>query len=129
MNKNILKDSARDLIAFGSPVFFILAMARVSITENLSYLSQFVLAGILFLLLMILFAANYRAGLGIILLILISRYYNNLNFTIFAILIYICAIASLIYLKADKKEILKGFLFGIISAGIGYYAVKLIFKI
>lgn len=123
----IKKEIARDLIALGSPIFFLLVIVRISITENFAYLSQFLIAGILFLFLMFLLKANMRAGLGIILLIFVSRYYNNLNFTIFAIALYSALLLSLFYLKHDVKEIIKGTIFGLISARAGYYLEGLIF--
>ena len=125
--KTLAKELARDLIALGGPIFFILVLARVLITENFAYLSQFLIAGILFLLPMLFLKANMRAGLGIILLIFTSGYYNNLNFTIFATALYFAFLFSLFYLRNDAKEIIKGTIFGLTSAGAGYYAAKLIF--
>ncbi|MEK6760424.1 MAG: hypothetical protein AABX93_00715 [Nanoarchaeota archaeon] len=123
----IKKEIARDIISLGGPVFFILALVRISITANYPYLSKIALAGILFLALMFWFKANLHSGLGIIILIFTSIYYNYVYFTIFAGAIYCTAIYSLFYLKKNKKEIIKGILFGLISIGISYYVVNLIF--
>ena len=62
------KEIARDIISLGSPVFFLLALARISITSNYPYLVKVALAGILFLILIFFFKANIHAGLGIIVL-------------------------------------------------------------
>ena len=123
----IKKEVARDIISLGGPVFFILALVRISITANYPYIAKLALAGILFLILMIWLKANIHSGLGIIILIFTSIYYDYVYFTIFATAVYGAAIYSLFYLKKNKQEIIKGTLFGLISTGISYYAVSLIF--
>ena len=124
---NFLKESARDIIALGSPVFFILALARILITENYPYLAKVAFAGLLFLALMYFFKANIHLGFGIIILVFLSIYYNDLTFAIFASLIYIAAIISMFYLKEEKHKIIKGIIFGLISAGISWLAVEKLF--
>ena len=124
---NFLKESARDIISLGSPIFFILALARISITDNYSYLAKVALAGFLFLSLVYFFKANIRIGFGIIIVVFLSLYYNDLMFTIFASIIYILAIVSLFYLKEDKKRIIKGIIFGLISTGISWFVVEKLF--
>ncbi len=124
----LLREIARDIVALGSPVFFIFILIRVSITQNLVYLSQFIFAGIPFLILMFLLKSSIYSGLGIVALIFTSIYYNYLPYTIFGSLVYIGLIFSLIYLKKDKQEVFKGFLFGLISSAIGYYLVGFIFS-
>ncbi len=127
MKKSWIKEFARDFIALGSIPFFILVLVRVSILSKPYFLSQFMISGVLFILLIKLFKANLYSGFGLVMLIFTSLYYNDLQFAIFAILAYICLIVSLIYLDNDKKEILKGVLFGILSSLISYYAVQMIF--
>ena len=127
MNSKYLKETARDLIALGSPVFFIIVIARIYLLSNYSYLSQFIIGAIIFLPLIFLFKANMYAGLGLIVLIFTTLFYNNLNFTIFAIVIYLLLLASLVYLKYDKKKIIISVILGAIATGIGYYAVRFLF--
>ena len=124
---NFLKESARDIISLGSPIFFILALARISITNNYSYLAKVAFAGFLFLALMYFFKANIHLGFGIIIVIFLSLYYNDSMFAIFALLIYISAIVSLIYLKEEKSRIIKGILFGLVSTGISWLVVEKLF--
>ena len=62
----IKKEVARDIISLGGPVFFALALVRISITANYPYLAKLALAGILFLILMLWLKANIHSGLGII---------------------------------------------------------------
>ena len=124
----IKKEAARDIIALGSPVFFLLVIARIFLLSNYAYLSQFIIAGILFLAMMFFIKANYYSGLGLIVLIFTAKYYGDLKFALFGAFLYLLLLASLIYLKEDKMKIVKGILFGLISAGISYYAINLIFK-
>ena len=125
--KKFLEEYARDIIALGSPIFFILVLARIFLLSNYSYLSQFFIAGIIFSLLAYFFRANIYSGLGLIVLIFTTLYYNRINFTIFAIFIYLLLIASLFYLKKEKSEVIKGIIFGLICAGISWIAVEKLF--
>ena len=124
----IKKEVARDIISLGGPVFFALALVRISITADYPYLAKLALAGILFLILMLWLKANIHSGLGIIILIFTGIYYDYVYFTIFAVAIYFLAIYSLFYLKRNKQEIIKGVLFGLISTAMSYYAVNLFFN-
>jgi len=83
MKKISLKEIARDVIALGSPVFFLLVLARVALLSNFEYLSQFVIAGILFVVLFLFFVGNIHSGLGIIVLFFTTIYYSDLKFSIF----------------------------------------------
>jgi len=126
-DKNWFKKFARDFVALGSPVFFVLVLARVSMLSKPYYLSQFIIAGVIFFLLMILFKSDLYSGLGFVVLVFTSLYYNDLKFSIVAILIYFGLIASLIYLKTEKNKVIKGILFGAIGTAISYYLVGRIF--
>lgn len=126
MKKEWLKEQARDLIAFGSIPFLVLSVARVSVITAY-YPVQFILSSILFFILKIIFKAELHAGIGFILLTFISLFYHNLLFIIFALIVYAGIIISLFYLKRDRIMILKGISLGMISTGIGYIIVRLIF--
>ena len=125
--KNLLREIARDFIALGSPVFFILVIARIYLLSNFEYLSQFIIAGVLFFILIFLFKGNLYSGLGLIVLVFTTLFYNNLKFSIFAILVYLGLMVSMIYLKTDKEKIFKGVLAGAISTVISYFTVDFIF--
>jgi len=126
-DKISLKEIARDIIALGSPIFFVLVVARIYLLSNFEYLSQFLIAGILFLVLFFIFKADIYSGLGLIVLIFTMIYYNDLKFGIFGTLLYAALILSLVYLNKGKKEILLGVVLGAVSALISYFAVKMIF--
>ena len=122
------KEIARDIVALGSPIFFILVVARIYLLSNFEYLSQFVIAGILFLVLFFIFKADIYSGLGLIVLIFTMIYYDDLKFGIFGALLYIGLILSLVYLNKGKKEVFLGAVFGAISALISHLAVGIIFN-
>ena len=126
---NWKKELTRDCVALGGIFFYALVVARVAMLQNWNYVFQFVFAAAIFVLL----AAAFRfkveahAGLGFILLVLISLYYKNMFFTIFALIVYILLIVSLFYLKVEKSKIWKGILMGAVSTAIGYYIANWLF--
>src|SRR3990167_5941481 len=125
--EKFLKEFARDVVALGSPVFFVLVLARIFLLSNYTYLSQFVISGILFFPMAYFFKSNLYSGLGLIVLVFTTLYYNEIMFTIFAVFLYFLLVASLFYLKKEKSEIIKGIFFALISAGVSYYFVRILF--
>ncbi|MAH03651.1 hypothetical protein CMI39_02585 [Candidatus Pacearchaeota archaeon] len=128
MKKEWIRETARDIIALGSIPFFILVLVRVSLIQKPFYFYQFLIAGIIFLLFMIILKYNLYSGLGFIILVFTNLYYNEFKFLIFSILVYIGLILSLFYIKEEKYKIIKGILFGVISSGISYLFVKYIYS-
>jgi len=120
------KELARDCIALGGIPFLVLTIVRVSVIQAY-YPMQFIISSTVFFILRAIFKGALRAGIGLILVIFTSIFYNHFLFTIFASLIYIGIVASLFYLKKEKREILKGILQGAISATAGYLIVRAIF--
>lgn len=125
-NQEWLKEEARDLIALGSIPFLVLTITRVSVSAPY-YPMQFIISSGLFFIFKMIFKAELRAGIGLILLAFTSLFYHHGLFTIFALIVYAGIIISLLYLKKDRILILKGILLGALSAGIGYIIVKFIF--
>ena len=126
MQKRWLKELARDCVALGGIPFLVLTIARVSVLK-VYYPMQFIISTTIFLILRTFVKANLRAGIGFILVVFISLFYNHWIFNIFAIIVYSGIVASLFYLKEPKKEILMGILLGIISSAAGYLIVKALF--
>jgi|SRR3989338_3930382 len=124
LRENWLKEIARDLIALGSVPFFALVLIRVKLLDNPVYMGQFIIAGIAFIGLMYWLKANLYAGFGFIVLFFTSNHYKDIQFTIFASILYLLLIASLFYLKYEKKEIVKGIIFGAVSILAEYYVVN-----
>lgn len=125
MEKGWLKDIIRDVIALGSLPFFILVVARVWILPDFVSLIKLLLAGIFFLISFFIFKKRiiFHSGMGIILLIFLIFYYSNWKFTIFASLLYLGLLGSLIYLKKSKTAIFFGILIGAISFTISYFII------
>jgi len=128
MKTEYIKEVARDLIALGSPLFFAVVVARIYFLSNWAYLSQFIIGGILFYTLAILLKTDKRAGMGVILLIFLTFYYNDLQFSWFARILFILFIGALYYLKIEKLEIAKSIILGIIATVISYYSVEFLFS-
>lgn len=127
MKKEWLGELARDFVALGGIPFFILVLVRVSLLERPDYFSQFAIAGIIFILLMLIFKSDTYSGLGLIVLVFTILYYDQTRFSIFAVLAYFLIIASLFYLKIERKNIFKGIFFGAIATIISYFLVQIIF--
>lgn len=123
MKREWLQELARDFVALGSPVFFILVLVRLAILPDYLFLSQFFFAGTILISSMFVFKQNIYSGLGLILLVFLILYYKDFRFSVFIILAYLGLAGSLFYLKKDWKKILLGILFGGLSVGISYYLV------
>ena len=115
-----LREMARDIVALGGLPFFILVLVRVWMLDNVEYILQFVVAGIVFGMLFFVFRQNVYSGLGLIVLVFTSLYYGALNFAIFAMIVYILLLISLFYLKKDVGKILAGVILGILGIGCSY---------
>jgi len=126
MNKEWLKEAARDTIAIGSIPFLLLTIARVSVVATY-YVIQFIISSVLFLILKKIFKAELHAGIGLILLAFTSIFYHHALFTIFALLVYAGIVVSLFILNKNKAEIVKGISFGAVSVAATYLIVRLIF--
>ncbi len=127
MKKGWINEVVRDIIALGSIPFFLLVLVRIWILPNPEFLTQFIIAGALFLLSFFIFKINLYSGLALVTLIFSSLHYEDIRYTVFASIVYLGLLASLYYLKEDTVKIIKGIIFGTISAIIGFYAVSLIF--
>ena len=122
------RELARDFVALGSIPVLILVIARVWILDNPAYLSQFLIGGILFLILAFIFRSDLYSGLGLVMTFFLVLFYNDLKFTIFIILVYIGLLLSLVYLGEEKKKILRGIFLGVLSTAVSYYSVLKIFE-
>lgn len=121
------EEIARDLIALGGLPFYFLVLVRASIGGYLSFLCHVALAlPVLYLLSRAVRGSNLHIARGFILVIFTSVYYSALPFTIFSIFVWCIMIYSLIYLKTDTKEILKGIAAGVVSVVISYSLTLLI---
>lgn len=115
-----LSETARDAIALGGLPFFVLVLGRVWMMDNIIYFSQFAVAGIVFGLVFLTLRQNIHSGLGLIMLVFTSLYYEDFVFGIFGAVIYCLLIWSLVYLGKDWKKIGLGIFVGIISIGASF---------
>ena len=122
LKSNWKKDLARDFISLGGLPFFAIVLVRVYILEQPNYFSQFVIAGIVFLLSFIFLKQNVYSGLALIALYFTANHYQDIKYTIFGTLIYFAIIGSLVYLKEDKKKVI----LGIVIGAIGIFISRLI---
>ncbi len=121
--KEILKESARDLIALGSIPFFILVLVRVVMLGKPTYFWQFAISGLIFLGIWFLTKIDLYAGLALIIVVFTNFYYNDILYGVFSILAYLLLLGSLIYLKTNKKQVFFGVLSGGISSLIAYIII------
>ena len=122
MEKNWKKEIARDAIAFGSILFYLIVMIRAIIGEYLSFVYQLLIA-LVFLIIIsfIVKNANHHIARAFVLVVFTSGFYKDSLFTIFASLLFIFMIGAAFYIKEKKKVIVKGIIIGVIAALVGYY--------
>tara|TARA_Y100000310_G_C20689727_1_gene821419 strand:+ start:1670 stop:2053 length:384 start_codon:yes stop_codon:yes gene_type:complete len=116
------KEIARDVLALGSWVFFILVIARAAIKPYRPFLDQLIIAGIVLLIIGIFWKkANGYVARGIVLVVFTSIFYQSLIYTYFVILAGIALLWSSWYLEKDWRRIGYGLIVGAIGIGAGYY--------
>ena len=121
MAKNWKKEFARDFIALGSIPFYFIVIVRAIVGQHLSFISHTVIALIVLTILsMIAKKTNQHVARSLMLVVFTSFFYKATLYTIFASILWIGVIFSLVYLKVKSKEINKGITFGIISMIISY---------
>jgi|TARA_Y100000034_G_scaffold114348_1_gene150384 hypothetical protein len=121
------KEVARDLLALGSIPFYILVIARSLIGEYYLFTYQLLISILLFFLIGIFFKEfNQHLSRAIVLIVFTIIFYNQLIYTVFAILAGISVLVSLFYLKKTNKEIIFGLIFGSVVSLISYYLAPLI---
>jgi hypothetical protein len=128
--KNWIEQTARDVIALGSIVFYFLVVGRALVGPFwilLTFLSS-AAALLLFIYFIHKDFDSYLAR-GIILAVGLSYFYGDFIFTLFASVIYVFMIISSYYLENSNIKIVKGIIFGLISTGAGYYTAELFFEL
>ena len=121
---SLKKEIARDSLAFGSILMFIIVAARTTLADNYKFLAELIFAGIIILILSFVFKSQNHLSRAIVLYIFTVLFYNDNRYTIFASLLMLLILISLFYLKFSKKQILLGALSGLISSGISYFVFE-----
>jgi hypothetical protein len=116
------KEIARDVLALGSWVFFILVIARAAIKPYRPFLDQLIIAGVVLSIIGFFWKkANGYISRGAVLVVLTSLFYQSLIYTWFVSLAGIGLVWSAWYLEKDWRRIGYGLIVGAIGIGAGYY--------
>jgi len=119
---NLKRETARDFLALGSWIFFVLVIVRALIKPYRPFADQMIIAGIILLILGFVFK-DYEAYIanGLILVVFTILFYEDRLFTIFAILALVGLIISSYFVGNNKIKIIKGVVVGAIISIISYY--------
>lgn len=128
-NKFWIKETARDIIALGSIVFYFLVAGRALVGPFWVFFT-FLCSAAMSVLIIYFFHKNFETYIarGIILAIGTSYFYGDLIFTLFAAVVYILMVVSSYYLRDSYLIIIKGIIFGLTSTGVGYLIAELFFE-
>lgn len=121
------KEVARDILALGSIVFFILVFARSLIGPFDILVFQLLFSGSVFIL-AALFFDNYDGYVSraLALTVFLSLFYRDNLFSVFAVLAFVGLIVSANYLGSARGRVFKGVIVGVIATVAGYYLAPLI---
>jgi len=116
------KEIARDFLALGSWVFYILVVGRAFIQPFRPFADRLIIGGILLFLTGI-FINKYGGYIsrGLVLFVFITMFYNNNTFSIFAIFAFIGLIISSYILTKSKRGIILELVIGGIISLLSYY--------
>ena len=122
MKKDWKYEIARDSMAFGSILFYLIVLVRSTIGEYLTFVYQLLIA-LAFLMLSSFFIkkANHHLAMAFVLVVFTSLFYKDAPFTVFAALVWVFMIGSAFYIKENKKSVYRGIVLGIIASLVGYY--------
>ena len=127
MKKNWKYEIARDTMAFGSILFYLIVIARATIGKYMPFVYQLLIAlAILAISSFIIKSTNHHIARAFVLVVFTSLFYKDNLFTFFAALLWIFIIGAAFYIKVNKKSIAKGIILGVIAALISYYLSLLI---
>lgn len=124
MKENWKYEIARDSMAFGSILFYLIIIIRAIIGKYIPFVYQFLIAlAILVISSFIIKNTNHHIARALVLVVFTSLFYKEALFTFFAALIWIFIVGSAFYMKIDKKSIYKGITLGVVATLISYYLV------
>ena len=124
MKKDWKKEISRDVLAFGSIVFYVVVLARALIKPYRPFVDHLIVA-ILVLVILYFFIKDFDSYIarGFVLAVFTSIFYQDLLFTSFAFLVFFGLVFSAYYIETERLKIVKGLIFGAISVAVGYYGV------
>jgi len=113
---------ARDSMAFGSILFYLVVLVRSTIGEYLVFVYQLLIAlGFLIISSFFIKKANHHLARAFVLVVFTSLFYKDAPFTVFAALVWVFMIGSAFYIKENKKSIYRGIVLGVIASLVSYY--------
>ena len=122
MKENWKYEIARDSMAFGSILFYLIVIARATIGDYMIFVYHLLIAlVILMLFYFIIKNANYHIARAFVLVVFTSLFYKDNFYTIFVSLIWLFMMGAAFYIKLKKESIFKGIILGIIAVLAGYY--------
>ncbi len=122
MKKSWKYEIARDSMAFGSILFYLIVMIRAIIGEYMPFIYQLSIAIIILIISsFIIKNTNHHLARAFVLVAFTSLFYKDNLYTLFAALLWTFMIGSAFYIKEKKKSIYKGIILGLIAALISYY--------
>ena len=122
MKKDWKYEIARDTMAFGSILFYLIVVIRAIIGKYIPFVCQLLIAiAILIISSFIIKNANHHLARAFVLVVFTSLFYKEKLFTIFAFLLWFFMLGAAFYIKVNKKSIAKGIILGIIAVLISYY--------
>lgn len=125
MEKSWKKRVARDAVAFGSILFYLIVIIRAIIGKHMPFVYQVVIAlVILAILSFIIKNTNAHIARAVPLVVFTSLFYKDNLFTLFAVLLLIVMVISAFYIKEKKEAIVKGIVLGIFASVVSYYMVS-----
>ena len=122
MKKDWKYEIARDSMAFGSILFYLIIIVRAIIGKYLPFVYQLLISIIILILLsFIIKNVNHHIARAFVLVIFTSLFYKDILFSFFAAVVWIFIIGSAFYIKESKKSIYKGIVLGIVTVLVSYY--------
>ena len=127
MKKDWKYEIARDSMAFGSILFYLIVLVRSLIGEYLVFVYQLLIAlAILILSSFIIKDTNHHLARALVVVVFTSLFYKEAFFTFFAALVWVFIVGSAFYIKEKKESIIKGIILGIIAVLAGYWLSSLL---
>ncbi len=124
--KDWKKELARDFLALGSWIFYILVVARAWIRPYRPFIDQVIIAGIILIILSFIIKDNENyVARGLVLTFFIILFYKDPTFSFFAILVMIGLLVSSYIIGNDIKKITKGTITGVVVIAISYWLASL----
>lgn len=122
MKKDWKHEIARDSMAFGSILFYLIVIVRSIIGDYILFVYQLLIAlAVLIIFSLVIKDTNHHIARAFVILIFTSIFYKDSLFAFFSALLLVFMVGSAFYLKESKKSIAKGIVLGIIASLVGYY--------